>query len=83
MLVVVIVVGFYIDWSSLFDGKNSSYALWMFVECGMDSPVDAFTAVRESCPIELDRNDTAASIAKKLDELFIHKRKAWETGYTV
>ena len=73
----------YIDWNTLFDEKNSSYALWMFVECGMESPVDAFNAVRESCPIELDENDTAASIARKTDELFLCKKNAWETGQTV
>lgn len=72
----------FIDWDSLFDRKGSQYAVWMFVECGMDSPVDAFDSVRDSCPIELDMNDTAASIAKKLDQFFIHRRKAWETGYT-
>lgn len=72
----------YIDWDSLFDGEDFAYNLLKFVECGMDSPVNAFDALRESCPIELHKYDTATSIARRLDEFFIHKRRIWETGYT-
>jgi hypothetical protein len=53
----------------------------MFAECGMDEPGDAFDAVREFCPIKLDMRDTAASIARKIDELFVHRWKAWEVGH--
>jgi hypothetical protein len=60
-----------LDWNALFDNSGNTHIIWMFAECGMDEPVEEFNAVRNSCPIELDKNDKAENIVLKIDRFFI------------
>lgn len=64
-----------LDWNALFDNNGNTHITWMFAECGMDEPTEEFNTVRDSCPIELDGNDTATSIIGKIDRLFVDKQR--------
>lgn len=63
-----------LDWNALFDNSGNAHIIWMFAECGMDEPVEEFNAVRNSCPIELEKNDKAENIVLKIDRFFIDKQ---------
>ena len=42
-----------LDWETLIPFGMGSMTTWMFAECGMDEPENAFNAALESCPIDL------------------------------
>jgi hypothetical protein len=65
-----------LDWNALFDNNGNTHITWMFAECGMDEPVEEFNAVRDSCPIQLDENDTYENIIRKIEQLLIDKQRA-------
>lgn len=65
----------YIDWNALFDDNGDIHITWMFAECGMDEPVEEFNIVRETCPIEMAEDDTAGSIVRKIDQLFVNRQR--------
>ncbi len=71
-----------LDWNALFDNNGDAHITWMFAECGMDEPSDEFNAVRDSCPIELAENDTAADVIRKIDRFFVEKQKQTETDHS-
>lgn len=60
-----------LNWNALFNNDDKAYIIWMFAECGMEEPTEQFNMVRDSCPIELCKNDTAQTIAQKIDQFFI------------
>jgi hypothetical protein len=62
------------DWDALFNNNGNRHLVWMFWECGMEEPVDALDSVRNSCPIDLDEADTAATIIDKIDSFFLGKQ---------
>jgi hypothetical protein len=59
-----------LDWNAIFNNDGYNYITWMFAECGMVEPYDEFVAVRNSCPIELSKNDTSKEIIRKIEQLF-------------
>jgi len=64
-----------LDWNGLFGDQGNPYITWMFAECGMDEPVDEFHAVRSSCPIELDEQDTSEELFRKIEDLFVKTQR--------
>jgi len=66
-----------LDWNSLFNYKGDEYIVWMFNECGMDEPIEEFNNVRDSCPINLDENDSLENVIHKIEDLFIMKQKVF------
>ena len=45
------------------------YTTWMFTECGMDEP--PIDPVRQSCPIELNENDTNEELLAKVEQFVL------------
>lgn len=72
-----------LDWNALFDNSGYAHITWMFAECGMDEPVEEFNAVRDSCPIELDKNDTSENIICKLERLLVDKQSKSEKSHDI
>jgi hypothetical protein len=60
-----------LHWPSMGDFDHSSMLTWMFMECGMEEPVDEFHRVIASCPIELNVSDTNGQLTRKLEELIL------------
>lgn len=62
------------DWEALLDGQTDSYVHWMFFECGMDEP--SIEPVRQTCPIDLSKEDSNEEILRKVEQFVLKTRSA-------
>lgn len=63
-----------LDWNALFGNGDDAYITWMFAECGMEEPVEEFSAVRDSCLIELNEHDSSEVLFRKIEAFFLSKQ---------
>lgn len=60
-------------WDVLFAGDEEYFTTWMFAECGMDEP--PIEPILQSCPIELNEEDSNEILLDKIEQLFLNTNK--------
>lgn len=63
-----------LDWATLIPFGLGSMTTWMFAECGMDEPENAFKAALESCPVDL-RCQNSEELFNLIDGFFLNTLK--------